>query len=103
MNIDDIVFASSATHGGAEVRCTAMHKGLMVPEVGVEMPSQVIELQCAAAGLRPQVPQAHIPTGVRDFIPLPPILTVSAAQSPKARGTAARRRDLRHVGCAPFK
>ena len=103
MNVDDIVFASSATHGGAEVRCTAMHKGLMVPEVGVEMPSQVIELQCAAAGLRPKVPQAHIPTGVRDFIPLPPILTVSAAQSPKARGTAARRRDFRLVGCAHLK
>ncbi len=74
-----------------------------MPEVGVEMPSQVIELQCAAAGLRPKVPQAHIPTGVRDFIPLPPILTVSAAQSPKARGTAARRRDFRLVGCAHFK
>ena len=34
---------------------------LMVPEVGVEMPSQVIELQCAAAGLRPKVPPAHTP------------------------------------------
>ena len=74
-----------------------------LPEVGVEIPSQVIEFQCAAAGLRLKVPPAHTPTGVRDFIPLPPILMVSAAQFPKARSTAARRRNFRLVGCAPFK
>lgn len=87
----------------AEFQRTAILEGLMVPEVGVEIQSQLIELKCHAAVLRLKVPPGHTPAGLRDFILLPPILTVSAAQFRKVRRIIARRRNFRLVGCVPFK
>ena len=50
-----------------------------MPEVGVEMPSQLIELQCPAVGLRLKVPPTHTPTGLRNACIVPPAQMVSAA------------------------
>ena len=50
-----------------------------LPEVGVEMPPQLIELQCPAAGLRLKVPPDHTPTGLRHACVVPPAQMVSAA------------------------
>lgn len=56
----------------ARVRWAVMLEDLMVPEVGVEIPSQLIELQCPATCLRPKVPTGHTPTGLRHACVIPP-------------------------------
>ena len=72
-------WAPSTKRRNAEVQCTAVLKDLMVPEVGVEIPPQLVDLQCPAAGLRLKVPPGHTPAGLRHACAIPPAQMVSAA------------------------
>ena len=65
--------------GDAEVQCTAMLEGLMVPEVGVEIPPQLVELSRHVAGLQLKAPPGDTPTGFGHACVVPPDEMVSAA------------------------